>query len=254
MKNLRYLKCCVIRDMKRNCCIILPVSIIFNYITLQYFGINRDNIKKTLLLQYMGDDKLSVIFFFWLFIQTIVIQICLCIDFADLNVHIVYKVMKIKNVIIFRCVTLVRIFVSILLYYVIMYLFSYLSIKMAAIFTHGVELYNCNFDFDNANLFLYGFNCVLNTFIFVLMVEILWFMNARLVDSYILVQILQLVSIFVLCKIDTLHRILPLINNVLVFFDYKNAYYLTLCRQAIILGMLILLNLFIGKKCIYKFI
>lgn len=249
MKILNYLKAKILSDLSNLCFILFPAIIIYDFIVSKYIGYAKEGIKETMILYFMGSYKVDTLLYLWLFLQTLIILICISIIKQDMNNQVCTLIMKFKSVDTVFAVLTIRIVVILGIYYFLIYLFTYIYIVFFSGNLFVTEIYSKTIHLQEANIFVLISNSTLNTFIFILLISLIGIMIGSLSNAYLFLQIYQICAVFIAGYHRTLAQYLPLLHSMTIFFDDANSCILILLSQLIIAIILIwVLNILVKKK------
>lgn len=238
-------------DLKRIWYYLILLVILYFIIVSVNFGYDKNGMKTTLIVYFMGADKINSMLFQWLLIQTAITLYCIYIIKTELETVFIYTILKIKKVKdYFYCLTL-RILLYIIIYYSIIFTVTLTLLYVSKSYLNSTDSYSRFMNMKpDVNVFILFGNSILSSCVFVSIVCILGIFFKDISKSYLVAIICQLLFVFILKYNKLIFRFIPLTQGIFALYDQeKYTYQFAFIYQIIILAVAIkMLELFFKKN------
>lgn len=210
--------------------LILNISIMSIYI-----GYSSDGIKETLVLYFMGSNRINTSFLMWLFLQTCIIGFSIHKIKIDINNSLGFYFIKFKNVYSYVVILLIRMFLDVIIYYSFLYVGVYIFLRLFYKTLNTIDTFQSiiHFNIDNVIAILLG-TSILNTVIFILMISIMGIFAHSLSNSYLILQIYQLSFLFFSQAMGNALKFIPLVQGIFILYDNLNALIISFVFQLVL--------------------
>lgn len=205
----------------------------------RYIGYSSGGIKETLVLYFMGSNRINTSFFMWLFLQTCIIGFYVHKIKIDINNVLGFYFVKFKNAYSYVVILLIRMFLDVVIYYSFLYLGVYIYLRLFYRTLNTIYVFQSiiHFNIENVMVILLG-TSILNTVIFILMICIVGIYVHSLSNSYLILQIYQLCILFFSQAIGNALKFIPLVQGVFILYDNLNVLIFSFVYQLVLIIIL----------------
>ncbi len=244
------------KDIRKTWGYILIIALIYYSIASQVIGYDTGGISKTLILYFMGADRMNIIFFQWLFIQTSVAAYCIYVIRYEITNTMIYTLMKMKKLSSYFLYLTMRVVIYNIFYYSMIYCAVLSLINVSKNNLNHINVYS---DFikvgTNINIYMLFGNYILSSIVFIIFVCIFGIIFGDISRGYLMVIICEIFFIFIVKMNKPFLKFLPLTQGVFTLLDQDSyTYQFAFFYQVILFAgaLFILENLF--KRKLEKFL
>lgn len=254
MKLKKYMVNSVFSDIIRIIYITIPAALIYDLIISNYMGYAEEGFTETLIIYFMGANKIDTVLLTWLFLQTYIIGICIYTLKKELNCFLTISILKLKSVNRYINYLVVRMAWIIITFYCVIFGFTVIYVKVFHNTLRATSIYSKYLNIGaDINCFLLFSNIILNTSLYIILICILGIVLKSFSNGFLMLQIYQLFALFTTNKVYSF-RYFPLTQGGFIFFDSIYTYKFAAIYQIfmIICSVLLLTKLF--KKNIENYL